>query len=155
MKREQAEIVAKEKAKVMVEYLEQFMMDEDTIYGVMEFASSNNRLVVDMEITKEGKKVFERGYDMGISSVYADILTREISGLLLESFLPSENFAVSEYACIKDHPTMSRDGFYVTNTNRSRVNVNFRVKNAEFSEIMKNHNARIEDYRQKLNQNRR
>ena len=137
MKREQAEIVAKEKAKVMVEYLEQFMMDEDTIYGVMEFASSNNRLVVDMEITKEGKKVFERGYDMGIS------------------FLPSENFAVSEYACIKDHPTMSRDGFYVTNTNRSRVNVNFRVKNAEFSEIMKNHNARIEDYRQKLNQNRR
>lgn len=152
MKREQAELVAKEKAKVMVEYLEQFMMDKDKISGVMEFASSNNRLVVDITITQDGREVFAVGYDMGISSIYADLLTREISGLLLESFLPSENFAVSEYACIKDHPTMSRDGFYVTNQINSRVNVNFRAKNAEFGEIMANHNKRIAEYREKVAQ---
>lgn len=73
MKREQAELVAKDKAKVMVEYLEQFMMDKDKISGVMEFASSNNRLVVDITITQDGREVFGVGYDMGISSVYADL----------------------------------------------------------------------------------
>lgn len=147
MKREQALEVAKKNSAVMVEYLEKFMLDEDTIYGTMDFSSSNNRMVVDITIMQNGREVFGRGFDMGISYVYADLITREISESLLEKFLPSDHFGVGEYACIKDHPTKSRDGIYVFNGHNSRVNVNFYTKGDEFFEIMRNHNAKIEEAR--------
>lgn len=149
MKRDQAELIAKEKAKVMYEYLEKFMEDEDTITGEMTFSSDNNRLAVDIFIYHKGKLAFDRHFDMGISYVYADLLTRELSGLLLEGFMPSENFGVSDYAYIKGHPTMSRDGIYVFNGHNSRVNVNFRVKNDEFADIMREHNKQIDEFRNK------
>lgn len=147
MKREEARMIAEKNALVMIEYLEQFMMDKDTISGVMEFSSSNNRMVVDITIRQDGKKVFGRGYDMGVSYVYADLITKEISERLLETFMPSESYGVGEYACIKDHPTMSRDGIYVFNDHNSRVNVNFRTKGEEFANIMRTHNERIREYR--------
>lgn len=155
MKRDAAEVIAKKNAGVMFEYLEKFMQDNDTIFGVMEFSSSNNRLVVDITISRDGKEIFGRGYDMGISSIYADLLTRELSKLLLDSFLPSEDYGVSGYACIKDHPTMSRDGIYVFNGHKSRVNVNFRVKGEEFSEIMNEHDKRIDEFRKQSGIGRR
>lgn len=150
MKRDKAEIIAKEKARVMYEYLEKFMEDVDTISGVMEFASSNNRLVVDITIMQDGREVFGRGYDLGISDIYADLLTRELSKLLLDGFMPSENYIISEYAMIKGHPFMSRDGFYVSNAHESRVNVNFRVKGNEFASIIQEHNNRINEYRKSV-----
>lgn len=155
MKREQALEVAKKNSAVMVEYLEKFMQDEDTIYGTMDFSSSNNRMVVDITIMQNGREVFGRGFDMGISYVYADLITREISDALLEKFLPSEEYGVGEYACIKDHPTKSRDGIYVFNGHNSRVNVNFHVKGDEFSEIMGNHNAKIDEAMRQARSTRR
>lgn len=155
MKRDQAEVIAKQNAKVMFEYLEKFMEDEDTIYGVMDFTSSNSKLVVDITIMQDGREVFGRGYNMGISYVYADLLTKELSRLLLETFVPHDNFGVSGYACIKDHPTMERDGIYVFNNHNSRVNVNFRVKGDEFHNIMSEHDKKIDEYRQKSGMGRR
>ena len=151
MKKEEASVLAKEKAKVMVEYLEQFLSDEKKVTGHMNFSSDNSILVVDMMVKSDGKKLFEGHYNLGFSSVYADLLTEEISSLLLESFMPSDNLGVSDYARIRGFGSLDQDGFYVMNSHNSRIDINFRCKNDKFSEIMKSHNKAISDYRSKQN----
>lgn len=149
MKKEQAKEIALKNAKVMVEYLEQFLNDDDTLTGKMNFSSENNQLVVDIFLSKKGKVFWKRHYSMGISSIYADLLTEEISSILLDTFMPSENFGVGEYAYLKDHPTLSRDGIYVFNGHGSRIDINFYAKEDNFSEIMDRHNSAISEYRNK------
>ncbi len=143
MKREEATKVLKKNSKVIFEYFDKFMEDESVISGIVNFYSENSKLVVDIEISEDGRVVFGTGFNMGTSAVYADILTREISEYLLETYLPSANYGVSEYAMIKDHPTRSRDGFYIFNSHGSRVVINFRAKGEDFRNIMFAHNKAI------------
>lgn len=155
MKQDRVLEIAKKNSEVMFEYLEQFMLDKDTISGRMDFESSNNRLVVGISINQDGREVFRRDYDMGFSSIYADFLTQELVSKILDAFLRSESVGIGEYACIKDHPTNSRDGIYVFNNHNSKVNVNFRVKGDNFYEIMNNYNKALDEYRQESKQVKR
>ena len=149
MKREVAEEVLKKNSKVIFEYFDKFMEDVSVISGIVNFYSENSKLVVDIEISEDGRVVFGTGFNMGTSAVYADILTREISEYLLETYLPSDNYGVSEYAMIKDHPTHSRDGFYIFNSHGSRVVINFRAQGEDFKNIMLEHNKVIEEKRER------
>ena len=151
MKEAEASLLARDKAKLMVDYLEQFLTDERVVHGTMEFSSNNSMLVVDIIVESNGEKVYEGHYNLGFSSVYADLLTEELSKLLLESFMPSDNLGISDYARIKGMGSFDRDGFYVMNSNNSKININFYCKNKNFSEIMHNHNKAISEYRNKQN----
>ena len=132
MPREDAQTLAKEKAQVMYEYLEQFLNDHRKVSGHLDIMSITNRLVANLLVTEEGKTLFEHDYDLQLPSIYADFLTEELSRLVLEKFMPSDYYGVSEYAFIRDLGPKNRDGFYVFNANGSKINVNYYAKGERF-----------------------
>lgn len=150
MRREEAEVVAKEKARIMVDYLEQFLSDDKKVHGYMEFGSDNSMLCVDMLIKSNGEKVYGGHYSLGFSSVYADLLTEELSRILLEEFMPSDHFGVSDYARIRGMGSMDQDGFYVMNDKGSKINIEFHSRNERFNDIMHKHNQAIQAYRNEV-----
>ena len=150
MRREEAEVVAKEKAKLMIEYLEQFLSDEKIVNGIMEFTSDNSMAVVDVVLKSSGVKIFEKHLNLGFSSVYADLLTEEISRILLETFMPSDHFGVSDYARIRGMGSMDKDGFEVFNSRGSEIAIEFHSKNDRFNDIMRAHNQTIGAFRNEV-----
>lgn len=150
MRKEEAEIVAKEKAKLMIEYLEQFLSDDKKVNGRMEFTSDNSMLAVDIVLRSEGVRIFEKHFNLGFSSVYADLFTEELSRILLETFMPSEDFGVGEYARIKGMGSMDKDGFEVFNSKGSEIAIEFHSKNDRFNDIMRAHNQTIATFRNEI-----
>lgn len=146
MKKDEAAIIAKEKAGVMIEYLEAFLSDEDVVSGKMDFSSQNSVLVVDMFVNKKDGELVERHFKLGMSSVYADYLIEEIMGLLREKFMPSEKLGVSPYFSIRNGFMPNRDGVYVYNDNHAQIDVNFWCHNERYAGIMQEFNKSIEDY---------
>ena len=151
MKKDEAVIIAKEKAVVMIEYLESFLTDEDVVSGKMDFSSSNSILVVDMFVNKKVGNGVDRHFNLGMSSVYADLLIEEMMGLFLEKFVPSEKLGVSPYASIRSGFMVgafmaNRDGVYVYNDNHAQIDVNFWCHGEKYAEIMHRFNDKVDEY---------
>ncbi len=147
MKKDEAVIVAKEKAKVMCDYLQLYLEDESINSGRVEFVGDNSILSVDIFLNK-GEKMQEFHYNLGMSVVYADMFIREVMDILADNFIPSEHVGVSPYFSIRGLPTTSRDGVFVYNTEtKLKIDVNFWCHGKDYSKIMGEFNGKIDKYR--------
>lgn len=96
MKKQEAEVLAIDKSRVMIEYLEQILSD-DNISGNMIFSSNKvdgekeKMCTVDI-VLNNGK---ERHLNLGIPSIHSDVFTKQFTSDLVDRFAKDDTMGVS------------------------------------------------------------
>ena len=94
----EAEKIAKERSKVIIEYIIQILTDPIKVNGIIEFDSAkiNNLSMCTLNIYVPEKN-FERHLNLGITTDHAHILHNQFLTDLIDEFLESETINISQY----------------------------------------------------------
>ena len=157
MKKQEAMELAIDKSRVMIEYLEQILSD-DNISGNMTFRSS--------KIEGEGEKMCtvdimlsngkEKHLNLGIPSIHSDIFTRQFTSDLVDRFAKDDIMGVSPYFEIKSMPPISRSGMDAISINKETGNINnhikidFYYKGQDFDSIMEEYNKKLKEAQKEI-----
>ena len=152
MKKQEAEVLAIDKSRVMIEYLEQILSD-DNISGNMIFSSNKidgekeKMCTVDIMLNN-GK---EKHLNLGIPSIHSDIFTRQFTSDLVERFAKEDIMGVSPYFEIKSMPPISRSGMDAISINKetgkinNHIKIDFYYKGQDFDSIMEEYNKKLKE----------
>lgn len=147
MKKEEALILAKEKSKAVIEYIEKILSDNEKIEGKMNFNShkidGQNMCTLDIFVPKQN---FEKHLNMGITSEHCDILYAQLFKDFLSTFLEHETIGVSKYYAIKYNMQENFTGVKAITSNGSELKINFLCVGQKFDEIAKEYNIAILEY---------
>ena len=157
MKKQEAMELAIDKSRVMIEYLEQ-MLSDDNISGNMTFRSSKvegedeKMCTVDIMLSN-GK---EKHLNLGIPIIHSDIFTRQFTSDLVERFAKDDIMGVSPYFEIKSMPPISRSGMDAISINKETGNINnhikmdFYYKGQDFNSIMEEYNEKLKEAQKEI-----
>lgn len=157
MKKQEAIELAIDKSRVMIEYLEQILSD-DNILGNMTFRSSKvegedeKMCTVDIMLSN-GK---EKHLNLGIPSIHSDIFTRQFTSDLVDRFAKDDIMGVSPYFEIKSMPPISRSGMDAISINKETSNINnhikidFYYKGQDFDSIMEEYNKKLKEAQKEI-----
>ena len=157
MKKQEAELIAIDESRVMIEYLEQILSD-DNISGNMTFRTSKvegedeKMCTVDI-ILSNGK---EKHLNLGIPSIHSDIFTRQFTSDLVERFAKDDIMGVSPYFEIKSMPPISRSGMDAMSINEetgkinNHIKIDFYYKGQDFDSIMEEYNKKLKEAQKEI-----
>ena len=157
MKKQEAIELAIDKSRVMIEYLEQILSD-DNILGNMTFRSSKvegedeKMCTVDIMLSN-GK---EKHLNLGIPSIHSDIFTRQFTSDLVERFAKDDIMGVSPYFEIKSMPPISRSGMDAISINKetgkinNHIKIDFYYKGQDFDSIMEEYNKKLKEAQKEI-----
>ena len=157
MKKQDAEVLAIDKSRVMIEYLEQILND-DNILGNMIFSSNKidgkkeKMCTVDIMLSN-GK---EKHLNLGIPSIHSDIFTKQFTSDLVERFAKDDIMGVSPYFEIKSMPPISRSGMDAISINKetgkinNHIKIDFYYKGQDFDSIMEEYNKKLKETQKEI-----
>ena len=150
MKKQEAEVLAIDKSRVMIEYLEQILSD-DNISGNMIFSSNKvdgekeKMCTVDIMLNN-GK---EKHLNLGIPSIHSDVFTKQFTSDLVDRFAKDNTMGVSQFFEIKSTPPTSRRGMDAISINEETGKINNHIK-IDFYSIGQDFYSIMEEYNEKL-----
>ena len=157
MKKQDAEVLAIDKSRVMIEYLEQILND-DNILGNMIFSSNKidgkkeKMCTVDIMLSN-GK---EKHLNLGIPSIHSDIFTKQFTSDLVERFAKDDTMGVSPFFEIKSMPPTSRRGMDAISIDKetgkinNHIKLDFYNKGENFDSIMKEYNEKLKEAQKEI-----
>ncbi len=153
MKKMEAQQLAIEKSKVIIEYIFQILSDSEKVNATMEFSNdkveNQNMVILDINVPKRN---FKRSLNLGITSDHENVLFAQLFDDLLETFLPHETMGITKYYSIKSmHPSFT--GIDATNTLGSRITINFNSSGTEFMHLVENYQAKYNAFVENMNNN--
>ena len=152
MKKQEAELIAIDESRVMIEYLEQILSD-DNISGNMIFSSNKvdgekeKMCTVDIMLNN-GK---EKHLNLGISSIHSDVFTKQFTSDLVDRFAKDDTMGVSPFFEIKSMPPTSRRGMDAISINKetgkinNHIKIDFYYKGQDFDSIMEEYNKKMKE----------
>ena len=152
MKKQEAELIVIDKSRVMIEYLEQILSD-DNISGNMIFSSNK----IDGEKEKMCTVYImlnnntEKHLNLGIPSIYSDIFTKQFTNDLVDRFAKDNIMGVTHFFEIKSMPPISRRGMDAISINEETGKINNHIKidfysiGQDFYSIMKEYNEKLKE----------
>ena len=150
MKKQEALGLAVDKSRVMIEYLEQ-ILEDDNILGNMTF----NSIKVDGEREKMCtvdivlNNSTERHLNLGIPSIYSDVFTKQFTNDLVDRFAKDNIMGVTLFFEIKSMPPISRRGMDAISINEETGKINNHIK-IDFYSIGQDFDSIMEEYNKKL-----
>lgn len=148
MKKQETQELAIEKSKVMIEYLENFLSDEN-IRGKMIFGADKvgkeELCTVDIMLNSG----FERHFNLGIPSVHCDVFTRQFTNDLADTFAKEKTKGVTPFFEIKSMPPLNRKGIDAisvdeeTEKSNSHIKIDFYYGGQDFYAIMHEYNQKL------------
>lgn len=148
MKKQEAQGIAIEKSRVMIEYLEQFLSDEN-ITGKMMFSTAKvgkeDLVIVDIMLNNE----FERHFNLGIPSVHSNVFTRQFTSDLVDTFAKEKTKGVTPFFEIKSMPPVNRKGMDAISVDEETgklnnyINIDFCYGGQDFYDIMQEYNQKL------------
>lgn len=148
MKKQEAQEIAIEKSRVMIEYLEGFLSDEN-IEGKMMFSADKvgkeKLCIVDIMLNNG----FERHFNLGIPSIHCDVFTRQFTSDLADTFAKEKTKGVTPFLEIKGMPPVNRKGMDAISVEEETGKVNNHIKidfcygGQEFYDIMHEYNQKL------------
>lgn len=150
MKKQEAEILAIDKSRVMIEYLEQILSD-DNISGNMIFSSNKidgekeKMCTVDIMLNNNT----EKHLNLGIPSIHSNVFTRQFTSDLVDRFAKDDTMGVSSFFEIKSMPPTSRRGMDAISINEETGKINNHIK-IDFYSIGQYFYSIMEEYNEKL-----
>ena len=157
MKKQEAIELAIDKSRVMIEYLEQILSD-DNILGNMTFRSSKvegeDKKMCTVDIMLSNGK--EKHLNLGIPSVHSDIFTKQFTSDLVDRFAKDDIMGVSPYFEIKSMPPISRSGMDAISINKetgkinNHIKIDFYYKGQDFDSIMEEYNKKLKEAQKEI-----
>ena len=150
MKKQEAEVLAIDKSRVMIEYLEQILSD-DNISGNMIFSSNKidgekeKMCTVDIMLNNNT----EKHLNLGIPSVHSDVFTKQFTTDLVDRFAKDDTMGVSPFLEIKSMPPTSRRGMDAISINEETGKINNHIK-IDFYSVGQNFYSIMKEYNEKL-----
>ena len=157
MKKQEAEVLALDKSRVMIEYLEQILSD-DNISGNMIFSSNKidgekeKMCTVDIMLNNNT----EKHLNLGIPSVHSDVFTKQFTTDLVDRFAKDDTMGVSPFLEIKSMPPTSRRGMDAISINKETGKINNHIKidfysvGQDFYSIMKEYNEKLKETQKEI-----
>ena len=157
MKKQEAMELAIDKSRVMIEYLEQILSD-DNISGNMTFRTSKvegedeKMCTVDIMLSN-GK---EKHLNLGIPSIHSDTFTKQFTSDLVDRFAKDDTMGVSPYFEIKSMPPISRSGMDAISINEetgkinNHIKIDFYYKGQDFDSIMEEYNKKLKEAQKEI-----
>ena len=150
MKKQEAEVLAIDKSRVMIEYLEQILSD-DNISGNMIFSSNKvdgeKEKMCTVDIMLNNGKA--RHLKLGIPSIHSDVFTKQFTSDLVNRFAKDDTMGVSPFFEIKSMPPTSRRGMDAISINEETGKINNHIK-IDFYSIGQYFYSIMEEYNEKL-----
>ena len=148
MKKQEAQGIAIEKSRVMIEYLEQFLSDEN-ITGKMMFGTAKvekeDLCTVDIMLNNG----FKRHFNLGIPSVHCNVFTRQFTNDLVDTFAKEKTKGVTPFFEIKSMPPVNRKGMDAISVDEETgklnnyINIDFCYGGQDFYDIMQEYNQKL------------
>lgn len=157
MKKQEAMELAIDKSRVMIEYLEQILND-DNISGNMIFSSNK----VDGEKEKMCTADFmlnngkEKHLNLGIPSIHSNIFIKQFTSDLVDRFAKDDMMGVSPYFEIKSMPPISRSGMDAISIDKetgkinNHIKIDFYYKGQDFDSIMEEYNKKLKEAQKEI-----
>ena len=146
MKKIEAQELAPEKSKLVIEYITQILSDSERINSKMNFwyAKIDGQQMCTLDIYVPEKN-FEKHLNLGITIDHSLVLYNQLLNDFLNTFLTHETIGISRYYSIK---SMLRNfsGINVVNTNGSKIEINFNTTNPDFMSIVSEYSKRYDDF---------
>lgn len=149
MKKIEAQALAIEKSKLIIEYITQILSDKEIVNSKMNFSSANidgqRMCTLDIYVPE---KNFEKHLNLEITTDHSMILYEQILNDFLDTFLENETMGVTKYYSVK---SMSENfsGVKIINLIGSRIMVNFYY---EFPDIISMYNEKYTEYEKTINE---
>lgn len=159
MKKQEAQEIVIEKSRVMIEYLEKFLSDEN-ITGTMTFRAEKiedepeSMCTVDIMLNNE----FERHFNLGIPSVHCDVFTRQFTRDLADTFAKEKTKGVTPFLEIKSMPPLNRKGMDAisvdeeTGKPNNHIKIDFYYGGQDFYAIMHEYNQKLNLTQEEMSQ---
>lgn len=152
MKKQEAMGLAVDKSRVMIEYLEQ-ILEDNNILGKMTFNSSKvdgeREKMCSVDIVLNNGT--ERHLNLGIPSIHSDVFTKQFTNDLVDRFAKDNIMGVTHFFEIKSMPPISRRGMDAISINEETGKINNYIKidfyygGQEFYSIMKEYNKKLKE----------
>lgn len=150
MKKDEALLLAPQRTKLIIEYIEKILSDNNII-GDMKFSAYkiDNQMMCTLSIFVP-EKDFEKHINLGIIADHCDILYAQLFKDLLKTFLEHETIGISRYFEIKYFDGENFTGI-TANSENSKLRINFIYTGQKFNEIVDEYNESINIYVGQLN----
>lgn len=143
MKKEEAKELAIKRVDLILEYIEQILLDEN-VESMIKFDSfkvdNQNMCTLDIYVKPSN---FERHFNLGINVQHIDVLYERLFKVIIDRYLDNSDVELSLFKIIKGIIGEDFNGFSITNSNGSIVNINFLVKGVRFKELKDNYNDMV------------
>lgn len=146
MKRIEAQAIAPERSRLIIEYITKILSDTEKVNASMNFslAKIDNQTMCTLDIYVPQRN-FEKHLNLGITNDHDLILYEQLLTDLLDTFLEHETMGVSRYYSIKSmQGTFS--GVDAVNLSGSRIKINFNTTNPDFMNIASEYTRRYNEF---------
>lgn len=149
MKKIEAQALAIEKSKLIIEYITKILSDKEIVNSKMNFSSAkiDGQKMCTLDIYVPEKN-FEKHLNLGIITDHSMILYEQILNTFLDSFLENETMGVTKYYSVKSM-LENFSGVKIINLIGSKIMVNFYY---EFPDIISMYNEKYTEYEKTINE---
>lgn len=151
MKKIEAQAIAIERSKLIIEYITQILSDSEKVAATMNFSSTkiNNQsmCVLDIYVSKNN---FERHLNLGITNNHILVLYEQLLNDLLNTFLEHETIGVTKYYSIKSQMG-SFSGVDAVNLLGGRIKINLNGYGYEFDNLISEYTKKYDELAKKIN----
>ncbi len=142
MKKIEAQQLAIDRSKLIIEYILQILSDSEKVNATMDFfddkIENQNRIILNINVPQRN---FKRSLNLEITSDHENILFAQLLDDLLKTFLPHETMGITKYYSMKTmHSNFT--GIDAINTLGSRIAINFNSSGTEFMKLIENYQAK-------------
>lgn len=149
MKKIEAQIIAPEKSKIIIEYITQILSSKEKLNAEMNFNSrkidNQNMCVLDIYVPQDN---YEKHLNLDITSEHNLILYEQLLNDLLDNFVEHETIGVTKYYAIKSMQE-NFTGINAVNILGSKIRINFNASGFDFSTIISNYTKRYNEFVEK------
>ena len=152
MKKSEAQALASEKSKLIIEYIIQILSDSERINSNMIFCNTkiDNQKMCTLDIYVPDRK-YEKHLNLEITADHCLVLYEQLLNNLLDNFLENENIGITKYYCIKFIDQENFSGVDVVNLNGSRIKLNFNTTHPDFMNLVSQYTRRYHEFEELLN----
>lgn len=151
MKKIEAQALAIEKSKLVIESITQILSNNEILNSKMNFSKARiegqNMCTLDIYVPE---KNYEKHLNLGITADHIVILYKQILNDFLDTFLENESMGVTKYYSVKSM-LENFSGVKIVNLIGSKIMVNFYY---EFPDIISMYNNRYIEFEKSLEKNK-
>ncbi|MDD6224137.1 MAG: hypothetical protein PUB18_03960 [bacterium] len=149
MKKVEAQALAPEKSKLVIEYICQILSDPEKVNAQMNFTSYKREKMCTLDIYIPSRNVQKR-LDLGISKEHSLVLYEQLLNDLLDTFAEHETIGVTKYYSLKSMEE-NFSGINAVNSAGSKIKINLNSSGKDFMELISHYTQRYDEFMEMAN----